>query len=71
MIFDDRDHRNAYRSGYRTGFCTVRCGDVTQNSFFDNPYDFDTQKELFCYWQLGFEDAYDEELNLIRMLDNE
>lgn len=66
MIFDNRHHRFAYRSG----FCTVQCGDLSKNTFFDNPYDYETQFDLFCYWQLGFEDAYEEEMDLLHMISN-
>ena len=65
MIVDNKEHRFAYR----LGFNSVRFGDVTKDAFLDNPYDFDLEIELFSYWQLGFEDGYQEEMELINIID--
>jgi hypothetical protein len=66
MLVDNKEHRTAYILGHGA----VRCGNIKMNLFPLNPYDNETEKDLFTYWDLGFEDAYADELGYLNLLDN-
>jgi hypothetical protein len=65
-MLDNNDQRLAYR----LGCSAVRAGNVKADVFLPNPYDFESEPDLFAYWELGFEDAYAEELEMLNLLDD-
>jgi hypothetical protein len=59
----------ALRDAYIFGYGAVRCGDLKLDMFPSNPYDVITENELFSYWEIGFDDAYQEAFDMHKLLE--
>jgi hypothetical protein len=57
------------RLAYRLGFTSIQFGDMKLDMFPDNPYDLHNEPDMFNAWQLGFEDGYQEEFELYRLME--
>lgn len=64
MNMADRYEREAYYDGRSSVIGLDRSEPIP-----DNPYDMESELNLFIAWELGFNDGFEEEVDNDRLLD--
>lgn len=65
--FANREVRDAYANG----LAAIRFSNLSANAYPSNPYDFETELELFNAWELGFYDALEDKVYVMNLFPDD